>query len=277
MERRVWLVTGASTGFGLSTVKELLKQGYQVAATTRSKPRLLENLGPCDQSRLLILEVDLKNDAEIKNAIDTTIGHFGQLDVVLNNAGFGQLGPVEELSRQVLLDQFEVNFFAAHAFIKYSLPHFRSRKNGYYLTCSSLAGFCPEPGLGAYAASKAAITALTEAVAYECAGFGIKATSLEPGPFQTRFFDAVSTTDSQAGAYQEIHRVLDSARTSTAKKAGDPDKAALLFIELAKDPNPPTRVFLGKMACDIAAMKLELMAKNLAEWKDRAIATDYDQ
>jgi NAD(P)-dependent dehydrogenase (short-subunit alcohol dehydrogenase family) len=276
MERRVWLVTGASTGFGLSTVKALLKHGHQVAATTRSKTRLLENVGPNDDSRLLILEVDLRNDAEIKSAVDSTISTFGQLDVVVNNAGYGHVGPLEEFSRDALREQFEVNVFAVQAFIKYSLPHFRSRKNGYYLTISSLAAFCPEPGLGVYAASKAAVTALTETVADECAAFGIKATSIEAGSFQTNFFGAIVKAEETTGEYELIHRVMNSVGGSTVRKPGDPDKAALLFIELANDPDPPRRVFLGKMACDIAAAKTELIAKGVATWRDRSVATDFD-
>jgi NAD(P)-dependent dehydrogenase (short-subunit alcohol dehydrogenase family) len=276
MERRVWLVTGASNGFGLSTVKELLTQGYHVAATTRSMSRLLENLGGCDQSRLLIQEVDLKNDSAIKAAIDTTISHFGQLDVVVNNAGYGHVGPIEEFTRETLIEQFQINVFAAHAFIKYSLPHFRARRNGFYLNCSSLAAFCPEPGLGAYAASKAAMTAITEALAYECAEFGIKATSVEPGSFETQFFSAIVATN-MGPEYDVIHRVFDSVKTSNVRKPGDPAKAALLFIELANDPNPPRRVFIGKMACEIAAMKTEQIAKDIEQWKERSIATDFDQ
>jgi NAD(P)-dependent dehydrogenase (short-subunit alcohol dehydrogenase family) len=276
MDRKVWLVTGTSTGIGLSTVKQLLKQGYHVAATTRSQSRLLENLGSCDQTHLLVLEVDLMNDEEIKDAVDKTISHFGQLDVVMNNAGFGQLGPLEELSRQTLIDQFQINVFAVHSFIKYSLPHFRARKNGCFLTCSSLAAIRPEPGIGAYAASKAAITALTETIADECAEFGIKAISLEPGSFETKFFDAAVVTDSTSGEYQQIHRVFDFVKTNKARKAGDPDKAAQFFIELANHPNPPKRLFIGKMACEFGGLKLDELAKDVGEWKARSLATDYD-
>jgi NAD(P)-dependent dehydrogenase (short-subunit alcohol dehydrogenase family) len=278
MDRSVWLVTGASTGLGLSTVKALLSKGYKVAATTRSKARLLENLGPVEGPALLVIEVDLRNDTEIKNAVEATISHFGQLDVVLNNAGYGHMGPLEEFSRDDLREQFEVNVFAVHAFIKYSLPHFRGRKNGYYLTCSSLSALCPEPGLGVYAASKAAITALTETLVDECAGFGIKATSVEPGSFATQFFGAtVATvpTEATAGQYELIHHVLDTVRANPGPKPGDPDKAALLFIELANDANPPRRVFVGKMASDFAALKADLILKDLAKWRDRSVATDF--
>jgi NAD(P)-dependent dehydrogenase (short-subunit alcohol dehydrogenase family) len=276
MDRKVWLVTGSSSGFGLSTVKALLQHGYQVAATTRSKTRLLENLGPCDQAQLLVLEVDLHNDTEIKGAVDATIARFGQLDVVLNNAGYGHVGPIEEFTREGLLEQFAINVLAPHAFIKYSLPHFRARKNGYYLTLSSLAAFCPEPVLGAYSASKAAITALTESLADECAAFGIKATSIEPGPFETPFFSATVATEQRAPEYEAFHRLLDSVKTKRAKKAGDPARAAQLFIELANDPDPPRRVFLGKLACDIAALKIASLGKDLEKWKGRSIATDFD-
>jgi NAD(P)-dependent dehydrogenase (short-subunit alcohol dehydrogenase family) len=278
MIRQVWLITGSSTGFGLSIVHQLLTQGYQVAATTRSQSRLLNNLKLSNTpniSNLLVLEVNLTNDVEIKNAIDSTITHFGQLDVVVNNAGYGHIGPIEEFTRELLREQFEINVFAMHSFIKYSLPHFRSRRNGFYLTLSSLAAFCPEPVLGIYAASKAAMTAMTEALVEECSTFGIKATSVEPGSFNTNFFGACVVTDERIEEYETIHHVIDSVRINRKVQPGDPDKAVKLFIELANDPNPPKRLFVGKMACDIATKKMKQIAEDMKVWEDRSISTDF--
>jgi NAD(P)-dependent dehydrogenase (short-subunit alcohol dehydrogenase family) len=276
MDRSVWLVTGGSTGFGLAAVNELLKQGYKVATTTRSESRLRENLGPCDDSRLLVLEVDLKNDDEIKKAVDSTISHFGQLDVVLNNAGFGQIGAIEELSKQAIMEEFEINVFAAHAFIKYSLPHFRSRMNGYYLTVSSISAFCPPTGLGIYAASKAAITAITEAIGDEAGHLGIKVTSVEPGPFQTNFTKAMAQTDENISEYRQIHETLDRMKVNATRRPGDPARAAKLFIELAKCPDPPRRIFPGKIAINLAEQKISKITKDLATWRSQCLATDFE-
>jgi NAD(P)-dependent dehydrogenase (short-subunit alcohol dehydrogenase family) len=275
MERQVWLITGASSGLGLSTVKELLKNGYKVSATTRSKARLLERIGAHDESRLLALEVDLKKDDEIKAAVELTISHFGQLDVVMNNAAYGQRGSVEELTRQQIIDQFELNVLAVHSVYRHVLPHFRSRRNGHFLTISSTVAFVPSMGLGIYGASKAALTAMTEALAQEVDEFGIKVTSVEPGPFDTEFNAQAQWCDEIISDYKTVHDRLNSMRYTTERRVGDPEKAAVLFLELANHPSPPRRIFIGKPALALANGKIESLQREIEEWKDRAGATDY--
>jgi NAD(P)-dependent dehydrogenase (short-subunit alcohol dehydrogenase family) len=276
MQRDVWFITGASSGFGLSTVKELLKQGYKVAATSRSKSRLLEGVGAHDESRLLALELDLTSDAEIQAAVDAAIAKFGQIDVCVNNAAYGQRGTVEELTRAQVSAQFELNVLAVHAVYRAILPHFRSRRNGYLLTISSTIAFLPPGGLGIYGASKAALTAMTEALAQEVAAFGIKVTSCDPGPFDTNFNAQAHWCDKLIPDYAAMHERMDGWKNSTARRPGDPDRAAKLFIELAKSPSPPGRIFLGKWSVDAVLARCDGMKKEIEQWKAQSYATDYE-
>jgi NAD(P)-dependent dehydrogenase (short-subunit alcohol dehydrogenase family) len=277
MERKVWLITGASSGFGLSTVKELLRRGHQLTGTSRSKARLLEKVGPHNEAQFLAIELDLKSDAAIKKAVDDTIAKFGQLDVVMNNAAYGQRGTVEELTPEQVREEMEINFFPVHSFYRHVLPHFRARRNGYFLSISSTVAFIPSMGLGIYAASKAALTAMTEALCDEVAPLGIKVTSVEPGPFNTAFNAQAKWHDKKYPEdYKIVHDKLDGMHDEKVRRAGDPDKAALLFLKLAEHPNPPKRIFLGKNAYAMATEKCKFMEKVIADWKDLGIATDYE-
>jgi NAD(P)-dependent dehydrogenase (short-subunit alcohol dehydrogenase family) len=272
MERSVWFVTGASMGFGLCTVKYLLAHGLKVAATTRSVARLLENVGAHDEASLLPLEVDIQSDESIKAGIEKTIAKFGHLDVLVNNAGCGQTGPVEENSREEVEYQFRVNFFSAQSFIRHVLPHFRARKNGFIMNISSIAEFTPGTGLGIYAASKAALTAMTESLRGEVADLGIRATSVCPGPFDTNFFSVMKGPEGKIADYAKVHQRLKEFAES--EKHGDPEKAAAFFVELANNPNPPPRVFIGSFAVERAVEKVALIGKELEEWKARGNACD---
>jgi NAD(P)-dependent dehydrogenase (short-subunit alcohol dehydrogenase family) len=271
MERRVWLVTGASQGFGLCTVKALLKHGYSVAATSRSRESLIRNVGQCDSARFLALEVDLMSDDAIKRAVEETIAHFGGLDVVMNNAGYGLFGTTEELTRDEVLKLFQVNVFAVHSFMKYAMPHFRSRKNGYFLTMSSIGGWTPPPAFGMYGASKAAVASMTEALAEEAAEFGVKTTVVLPGSYPTNFREAMVPSEKKIPEYDMVHQILPQFKLRKLNES--PELAAEVFIELAKHPNPPRALFLGKDANQIVEEKLQSMASEIREWKDRALST----
>jgi NAD(P)-dependent dehydrogenase (short-subunit alcohol dehydrogenase family) len=272
MTRQVWLVTGASTGFGLATVKELLKQGYKVAATTRSLSRLTANVGPADASQVLPLEVDVTSDEAIKKSIDDTIAKFGGLDVLLNNAGYGLQGGLEEITREELVTQLNVNVVAVHSYIKYTFPHFRSRRNGYYLTIGSIGGNVATAGWGVYGATKAGVQLITEVAALEGAEYGIKATTVCPGPFETNFVAAVTQPATKLPIYEPIREGW--AKFSAGGFPGDAGLAAELFIELANNPNPPKVIFIGGPAVEDAERRTQEMLKEIRDWRVRAVATD---
>jgi NAD(P)-dependent dehydrogenase (short-subunit alcohol dehydrogenase family) len=273
MTRLTWLVTGTSAGFGLATVKALLSDGYEVAATTRSIDSLLSSLGAASaHPNLLPLEVNLLSDDSIASAVSATIERFGQLDVLVTNAGYGVSGAVEELSRADIVKQFNVNFIAPHSFIKAALPHFRARRSGYILNISSIAAFKPVTGWTVYSASKAALTALSDVLADEVAPFGIRVTAVMPGPFKTNFRTATDSVDAQVGEYVNVREAL--RKWAEGKQPGSPEKAARLFIELANSPEPPRWIFLGAVALQRATEKAALIEREIATWRDQAIATD---
>jgi NAD(P)-dependent dehydrogenase (short-subunit alcohol dehydrogenase family) len=273
MIRRAWLVTGTTTGFGLATVKELLHQGYQVAATTRSLDTLLSALrADSVHPNLLPLNVNMSSDHSIHSAVSTAIKEFGQLDVLVNNAGFGAIGAIEEFDREDILRQFDINFIAAHSFMKSVLPHFRLRRNGHILNLGSIASFDPTLNWGIYAASKAALAALGDALADEVAPFRIKITSVMPGPFASNFRNHMSFSKDPIPDYSHVHDA--KAKLMASSDIGSTEKAAKLFVKLANDPNPPKWIFLGAQAVDRAAAKSRRIAQEIAQWKDEALATD---
>jgi NAD(P)-dependent dehydrogenase (short-subunit alcohol dehydrogenase family) len=265
MSKTVWFVTGTSSGFGLATVRELLKQGYQVAATTRSVDKLLSVLANDVNDNLFPLQVDLANETSIKAAIQQTIDKFGQIDVVVNNAGYAQGGVIEDVSRDDIVQQFQVNLLAVHSVIQNVLPHFRSRKTGFILNISSAITLLHVPGLGIYAASKAALTAFSDVLRVEVAGFGVKVTTILPGPFNTGFGQSARIPAIQNDAYRPIYE--QSAKIGNVKFPGSVDLSAKLFIELANNPNPPQNIFLGKEANERAIARSQSNLAELKEWQ----------
>jgi NAD(P)-dependent dehydrogenase (short-subunit alcohol dehydrogenase family) len=275
MTRDVWYVTGCSSGFGLSTVQELLKQGYKVAATTRSIPRLLGKLTGLATDNLLPLEVDLTSEASIRASVAQTISKFGQLDVVVNNAGSGQMGAIEEVSREEILRQFEINVLAVHTIIQAVLPHFRSRSNGYFINIASALAVTPVAGMGIYTASKTALLGLTDVLVNEVAQFGIKATSVIPGPFKTGFGDGSVRAAKRIDVYAELYERHNGYKSFN--HPGSTELSAKLFIDLAKNPNPPARIFLGKNANDRGIASAEEHLKEIEQWKAAGTAVDLPQ
>jgi NAD(P)-dependent dehydrogenase (short-subunit alcohol dehydrogenase family) len=272
MSREVWFITGTSSGFGLSTVRELLKEGYKVAATTRSISKLRSSLGDFP-SNLLPLEVDLTNELSIKSAVDQTISHFGQLDVVVNNAGYLQAGVIEDVSRDEVIRQFNINFLAVHSVIQSVLPHFRSRKNGFILNISSGVTVQNVPCMGIYTASKSALVGYSDVLRIEIEKFGIKVTTVLPGPFNTGFVGATQQSIKQDEAYTEIYTAR-SNQVGTRKLPGSTELSAKVFIELANHKNPPEKLYLGKWANDRAEERAKGNLRELEEWKATGIKVD---
>jgi len=183
---KVWFVTGASKGLGLSLVKRLLNEGCKVAATSRTIESLEKEVGT--SANFLPLEVDVIDEKSVNNAIAKTLETFGGIDVVVNNAGYGQLGTLEELSAKEASQNFDTNVFGVLNVIRNVMPHFRSKKSGHIINISSIAGFLGTfPGWGIYNATKFAVAGLTEALSAETKSLGVNATIVYPGYFRTNF------------------------------------------------------------------------------------------
>lgn len=275
-DQKVWFITGASKGLGLSLVKKLLNQGYRVAATSRSLGDLSKAVDNHSE-QFLPLAVNIKNEESVQEAIEKTISTFGKIDVVVNNAGYGLLGGLEELSDQEARDNFEVNVFGSLNVIRKTLPYLREQQSGHILNISSIGGFTGSfPGFGIYCATKFAVNGFSESLAEEVKPFGIKVTIVQPGYFRTSFLtaDSLAAPKHQIDAYQNVRASQDfHQNTMNQQQAGDPDKAADAMIEIVKAENPPINLFLGEDAFNGANSKIASVQQELEAWKELSVST----
>ena len=275
--KKVWYITGASKGLGLALVKKALSKGYRVAATSRTKSSLAQAVGAYDEQQFLPLEVDLTNEAAIAQSIQQTHQFFGGLDVVVNNAGYGIGGAIEELSSAEIYQPFDVNVFATISVMQAAMPYLRAQRSGHIINISSIAGFAAATGWGAYAATKYAIMGLTEVMAEDVKEFGIKATVVAPGAFRTQFLsdESIAFAQNKIDAYSAIQASHAKYAAMNGTQAGDPDKAADALIALAENHTPPVRLFLGTDAYNRAKAKIELLTQELEANKEASFSTDY--
>ncbi|WP_363331740.1 oxidoreductase [Flavobacterium sp.] len=275
---KTWFITGASKGFGLELVRQLLAKGENVAATTRNKKEL-ENLVPASD-KFLALQMDLTNEANVKLAIDSTIEKFGSLDVVINNAGYGLLGAVEELSDAETKQNFEVNVFGSLNVIRQALPQMRKQQSGHIFNISSIGGYLGDfAGFGVYCATKFAVIGFTEALAVEAKPFNIKVTAVLPGYFRTNFLnsDSLVTPNNEIADYQTTRDSQQWHQQQMANnQPGDPVKGAKAIIDAVYVENPPVHLLLGSDAFKLASEKAEAMLGSFRDWKDVSVGTDFD-
>ncbi len=275
---KVWFVTGASKGLGLALVKELLRKGYKVAATSRNANELKKAISITSDS-LLPLQVDVVNETSVTEAIATTVKTFGGIDVVVNNAGYGQLGTLEELSDQEARANFDANVFGALNVIRSVMPLFRQKGKGHIINISSIAGFLGAfPGWGIYNATKFAVAGLTEALSAEARSLGIDATIVYPGYFKTNFLlqGSLRLAAHPIAAYQAARDLeIVHEKQIIGNQPGDPEKAAAAFIKLAEMEQPPLHLFLGTDSFNMAKSKIEIIQNDLAANETLSRSTDY--
>jgi len=274
---RVWFVTGASKGLGLSLVKQLLNAGYQVAATSR-KAKDIEDAISTHKENLLALTVDITNEESVNNAIGKTIAHLGQLDVVVNNAGYSIYGSVEALSNEEFRKTIDVNLFGTVNVIRAVMPHFRKQRSGYIFNISSVAGYKGFGNSPSYAAGKFAVIGLSEALAEEAKEFGVKVTVVAPGFFRTSFLDKGDELVSK-NTIDEYHveRLVDRLRAMNGKQPGDPEKLAAALINLSNEQNPPMHLLMGPDAYQIVMQKRAAEQHEFEAWKELTLSTDLDE
>jgi NAD(P)-dependent dehydrogenase (short-subunit alcohol dehydrogenase family) len=269
MASRVWLITGCSSGFGNAIAHAALAAGGEVVATARSTDGLAE----LEAAGARTAALDVTDD----ETIERVIADVGRIDVLVNNAGIGTVGAVEELTLDELRTVFEVMFFGAVALTKAVLPQMRERGGGAIVQISSMGGQVVFPGYGAYCATKFALEALSEALAAEVAPLGIRVVLVEPGAFRTglmgasmvrsREIDAYAPT---AGATREAAAAMDGAQQ------GDPAKAAAAIIRAVDADEAPLRLALGADAVEAIRAKHAQLAADLAAWEPVSVATDFD-
>ncbi|PSL47900.1 NADP-dependent 3-hydroxy acid dehydrogenase YdfG [Chitinophaga niastensis] len=272
--KKVWFVTGASKGLGSILVQQLLDKGYKVAATSRNIADLRK---VATNNDFLPLAVDLTNENSVGDAIDQTVKHFGSIDVVVNNAGYGQIGSLEELSDEEARASFDVNVFGSLNVIRKAMPYLRAQESGHIFNISSIAGFNGNfPGFGIYCATKFAVEGFSESLAAEVKPFGVKVTIVSPGYFRTSFLSAGSlgVPANQIAAYKEVRDTQNAHQHSIdGNQAGDPVKAVAALITVADATEAPLHLFLGEDAYNMAYQKIAAIKEDLETWKEVTVAT----
>ena len=275
--KKVWFVTGASKGLGLTLAKKLLAQNYHVVATSRSVQSLINNIGEASDC-FLPLEMDLTNNENVKEAITKSIAYFGQIDVVVNNAGYALIGTLEELSDQEVKSNFDVNVFGSLHVIRNITPHFRKQNSGYIFNVSSIGGYIGSfPGFGIYCATKFAVAGFTEALAEEMKAFNVHTTLLYPGYFKTNFLSkgSVQTAVNPIADYKEA-RDMEQAHLEeiNGNQPNDPEKAADVMIALSNEEQPPVHFFMGRDAYQYANQKILLIQQSMETHETLAKSTE---
>jgi NAD(P)-dependent dehydrogenase (short-subunit alcohol dehydrogenase family) len=274
-----WFVTGTSRGLGLELVTQLLERGDNVAATTRSIDRLTNALGATDTGRLLPIELDLTDETAVAAAVQSTKDRFGGLDVVVNNAGYGFLGAVEEITDAEVRQMFDVQLFGVWNVLRAALPGFRAARTGHIINVSSILGLTPFPGWGLYSAGKFALEGLTGSLAQEIAEFGVKVNLVEPGYMQTDFLkpQSLGLPGRVAEGYTAIRDMTTAHQGMPGTQLGDPVKAAAAIIAIAVTGDAPLHQLLGSDSLAIAEDALQTLTSEVERGRALAVTTDIPQ
>ncbi|MBT2562101.1 SDR family NAD(P)-dependent oxidoreductase [Pedobacter sp. ISL-68] len=277
-KKKVWFITGASKGLGLSLVHQLLNAGQYVAATSRNINELKKAVNN-DSGKFLPLAVNLADEQSVEDAIKTTFTKFERIDVVINNAGYGIGGSIEELSDAETRNSFDVNVFGTLNVIRKASPYLRAQRAGHIINIASIAGIAGATGWAVYAAAKSAVIALSEVSAEDLKEFGIKVTVVAPGAFRTSFLttDSLILAANPIAEYEEVRAIHSKYLKMDGQQIGDPEKAAAAMISLASMPNPPLHLLLGNDAFQRANNKVESLQKEFRDWKAITISTDFDE
>ena len=272
---QVWFITGASKGFGLTLVKQLLDNGHKVAATSRNKANIEEKTSK--NPNLLALTVDITNNDEVKVAIEETIKIFGKIDVVVNNAGYMLLGALEEVSAKEFHQSMSVNVYAFQNVIRSIMPYFRKQKSGHIFNFASSAGYSADAGAGSYNAVKSAIIGFSEALALEVKPFNTKVTIVSPGLFRTSFLEkgAFTIAQNKIDAYN-TQRLVDAMYQINGNQSGNPEKLAKILIDMAGKVDAPLHLLMGKDAYERAIRYYSSQLEKLEQLKDLSFSTNFE-
>ncbi|MFM0757380.1 oxidoreductase [Paraburkholderia strydomiana] len=276
---KTWFITGANRGLGLAIARSILDAGHQVVATARNPEQITTQLGDYG-SRLLAVKLDVTRPEEVDAAVAAARQTFGGVDVLVNNAGYGQLGWFENTSDEQIRNQFETNVFGAMHVTRAVLPLMRERRSGHVFTISSVAGIYAVAGSSTYSASKFAVEGWMEGLAEEIRPLGIRATIVEPGFFRTDFLDSTSVS---YGAYDledyrsAVKQFIEWHNNMNHRQAGDPARLGHVLIELSDMAQPPVRFAAGSDAAGIVQKKGEAIRATAADFVELSAFTDFPQ
>jgi NAD(P)-dependent dehydrogenase (short-subunit alcohol dehydrogenase family) len=273
---RTWLITGVSSGFGRALAEKALSAGDRVVGTLRSEAARadFERRSPAHAVGVIL---DVTHDADIEPTVSAIERDVGPIDVLVNNAGYGHEGTIEETSMEAYRAQFAVNVFGAVAMIKAVLPFMRQRRKGHIINITSMGGMVTFPGLGVYHGSKFALEGISETLAKEVAALGIKVTAVEPGAFRTDWAGrSMKRGDSTIPDYQSLLGPLRAARAErSGKQPGDPRKAADAIVQIVASDHPPVHLLLGLDALGFVRTRLETLTEEIARWESLTTSTNF--
>jgi NAD(P)-dependent dehydrogenase (short-subunit alcohol dehydrogenase family) len=275
---RTWFITGASTGFGRLLAEEVLKAGGRVIATARNLDKVADLEAKYPQAAKAIA-LDVTDAGQVDSAVTQAFAQFGRVDVLVNNAGYGVAGAIEEVSEAEFMPMFETNVFGLLRVTRAFLPHLRKQRSGHILNLSSIGGVVASPGIGFYNATKFAVEGISEALAAELAPLGISVTIIEPGPFRTDFLGRsgvvaktrIADYDATAGNMRKYFAENDG------KQKGDPRRAVHAMMQVVESPNPPLRLLLGASALQRLRGKLGNWEKEIAVWEQVTTGADFPE
>ena len=275
---KVWFITGASTGFGHLLAQEVLKAGDRAIITARKPDQItdLERQYP-ETARAFLL--DVTQSTQIESVAVKAIGAFGRIDVLVNNAGYGLAGGIEEASEAEIMPVFETNVFGLIRVTRAFLPQFRKQRSGHILNLSSMAGLVGTPGWGYYNATKFAVEGFSEALAGEMAPLGVRVTIIEPGPFRTDFLgrSAVLVKRTIADYQETVGKTRDYYYDQPGKQRGDPLKAVKAMMDVAESPNPPLHLILGALAYNRFKGKLDRWREEMDACESVTLGADFPE
>ncbi|MGA2741285.1 MAG: oxidoreductase [Bryobacteraceae bacterium] len=280
MAQKVWLITGASRGFGAEMSKAVLASGDKLVATARNATSLehLGNTGAGGNSNLLAVALDVTDETQAREAVQAALNHFGRIDVLVNNAGYGLMGAVEESSAAEVERLYRTNVFGLLNMIRAVLPSMRKQGAGHIINFSSLGGYSSAPGFGVYCSTKFAVEGITEALHGEVAPLGIHATVVEPGYFRTDFLDTSSLAETAARIPDyaaTVGKVREFAAAHNHQQPGDPVRLGQAIVELAHAATPPLRLPLGTDTLRRIAEKNSFVQAEAEKWRALSASTDY--
>lgn len=276
-DKKTWFITGTSQGIGLVLVKQLLAQGYNVVATARNVDSVKKAVAS-SSDQFLPLQMNLISEESVKEAVNSAIEKFGSIEYLVNNAGYGLIGGIEESSDLEVRANFDVNVFGLLNVTRAILPHMRLEKSGHVINLSSVFGLIAGAGWGIYCGTKFAVEGISEALAQEVEPFGIKVTIIEPGYVRTNFLNTSSliTSENPIEEYTSIREGVRAHQNDIpGNQPGDPDKVAELIIIVSQNPKPPLRLLTGSDAYGFANYKINSLKNEIEINKELTFSTDF--
>lgn len=273
---KIWFITGSSRGLGRSLTEAALAAGDKVAASAR-KPEQLDDLVSKYGDHLYPIKLDVTNHDEVYQAVADTVKHFGRIDVLVNNAGFGIIGAAEAFTDEQFRSQLDTNLYAPIEITRAVLPYMRKQRSGFIMQISSVGGRVGNAGLTMYQAAKFGLGGFSEALAREVAPLGIRVTCVEPGGFRTDWAGASMSYAPEVEGYEDtVGTRSEYFQSGKFIPVGDPDKAATVMVRLADEPEPPVHLILGSEAFAILENANAQRDAELQKWKPVSLSTDAD-